>query len=388
MISTPRVRLGIEKLIQAGPGSWRRVGLLSNQAAILPDGRASWQALLASGFPLVRLFGPEHGFTATAQDTVRVGDDTYAGLEVISLYGERSRPEPSHLEDLDAMIIDLQDVGCRYYTYIYTAAALIEECAKVGVETAICDRPNPIGADIVEGGALPPEAVSEVGGYGLAQRPGLTLGEFARYVDGAGERSTTTVYWMEHYTRDLLFRETHLPWKQPSPNLPSPETALVYPGTCLFEGTNISEGRGTTRPFETIGAPWLEAEELRDELASRDLPGVLFSATDFTPTFSTFAGEACRGIQLHVTDHRAFCPLRTGVELLLTIRRQSRERFRWRPLWQDESRSFIDCLAGSEEFRERIDAGASSDEAYETVCRGQEEYLQARRRALFYPERA
>jgi uncharacterized protein YbbC (DUF1343 family) len=408
------VRLGIERLLEAGAGSWRRVGLLSNQAAILPDGRQTRQALLSAGFPLVRLFGPEHGFTGQAQDTVHVGDETHAGIEVISLYGERSRPDDSHLEDLDAVVIDLQDVGCRYYTYIYTAAAVMEACAHAGVEAVVCDRPNPVGADRVEGGALAPNATSEVGGYGLAQRHGLTMGEFARYLTGEPEaragspapdrsqpsgsgfrkfgtragspRPEATVFWMEHYTRNLLFQETGLPWKQPSPNLPSPETALLYPGTCLFEGTNVSEGRGTTRPFETIGAPWLEAEDLRDELAEKELPGVVFSVADFTPTFSTFAGEACRGIQLHVTDPRALSPLRTGIEVLLAIRRQSAERFQWRPLWQDERRSFVDCLAGTEQFRERIDAGASADEAYETACRDSEAYRRARSRALYYPE--
>ena len=412
MISAGRVRLGVESLQKVGPGSLDRVGLLSNQSAILPDGTPTWRALREAGFPVVRLFGPEHGFAAQAQDAIHVGDATYREMELISLYGERSRPEPRHLRDLDAVIIDIQEIGCRYYTYLYTAAGVIEECNAEGVQAIVCDRPNPIGAATVEGGALRRESASEVGDYGLTQRHGLTIGEFSRYLTGGFARSragrpggrggssagtdresgrrpsnsgpAATVFWMEGYDRGMLYGNTGLPWKQPSPNLPSPETALVYPGTCLFEGTNISEGRGTTRPFETIGAPWIDAEELRDELAGLSLPGVVFSVVDFTPTFSKFGGESCRGVQLHVTDPAGFQPLGTGIELLHAIRAQAPERFAWRPLWEDASRSFVDRLAGGEEFRHTVDRGASSEEAYGVLIAGCEEYLAARREAIHY----
>jgi uncharacterized protein YbbC (DUF1343 family) len=190
---------------------------------------------------------------------------------------------------------------------------------------------------------------------------------------------------MEHYARDYLWPETGLPWKQPSPNLPHPETALVYPGTCLFEGTNISEGRGTTRPFETIGAPWIDAERLRDDLSARDLGGVVFSVCDFTPTFSAFAGEPCRGVQLHVTDAGRFRPLHVGVHLLDAVRRHSGEKFAWRPLWQDSSRSFVDWLGGGPQFRELLDGGGSPEEAYALLCRDAERFRAAREPALLYP---
>lgn len=389
-----RVRLGIEALLAAGPGGRTRIGLLSNQAAILPDGRATWQALRDAGFPLVRLFGPEHGFKVDTPDAVQVRDETLFNLETVSLYGERRRPAREQVEDLDAVVCDIQDVGCRYYTYVYTMAGVMEACAEAGpatgtratgTEVIVCDRPNPIGADTVEGGPIPDAAANEVGGYRLAQRHGMTLGELASYIMRNYLPDTPlSVAWMERYRRHLHYRECGVPWKQPSPNLPSPETALAYPGTCLFEGTNISEGRGTTRPFETIGAPWLDAEQLREELAARELPGVVFSVSDFTPSFSTFAGEACRGVQLHVTDRERFRPLLTGAHLLHAVRGQAPARFGWRPLWQDESRSFVDWLAGTEELRRAIDGGAEPDAAYEILCRDGNTFLEARKDALHY----
>lgn len=397
------VRLGIEALIErADEFRGLTCGVLTNRSTIMRDGRTVPEALIRAGFRVVRLFGPEHGFVAQAQDTVSVDDSRLQGIEVVSLYGTRFRPDKSHLSDLDAVIIDIQDIGCRYYTYLYTAAAVIEECSAAGVHTFVCDRPNPIGAARVEGGPLPHGGESEVGGYGLAIRHGLTIGEYARYLDGdfartyaqyhQPKRSKTpapwitepTVFWMENYTRDTTYRDTGLPWKQPSPNLPTPETALVYPGTCLFEGTNISEGRGTTRPFEIIGAPWLVAEALRDELDQRNLPGAIFSIIDFVPTFSTFAGEPCRGVQLHVTDPRVFDAVHTGVEMLLAVHRQDPTRFAWRPLWEDARRSFIDHLTGGDEFRNAVDNGASPAEAYRILDRDAPVYADARDTVLYY----
>jgi uncharacterized protein YbbC (DUF1343 family) len=380
-----RVRLGIEELLARGPGSFRRIGLLSNQAAILPDGRTSREALLQAGFPLLRLFGPEHGFKADAPDAVQVRDETLFNLEVVSLYGERSRPAREQVADLDAVVCDIQDVGCRYYTYVYTLGAVMAACRESGTELLVCDRPNPIGGEQVEGGPIPDEAANEVGGYGLAQRHGMTIGEVAEHIRRSYlPESSLTVVQMSGYTRRMHWAECGVPWKQPSPNLPSPDTALVYPGTCLFEGTNISEGRGTTRPFETIGAPWLNAEALRAELASRDLPGVIFSVSDFTPSFSTCAGEACRGIQLHPTDRDGFQPVLTGVHLLEAVRAQAPERFQWRPLWQDQSRSFVDWLAGGEAFRRAVESGAGAAEAYRILCQGAAAFTEARSHALLY----
>jgi uncharacterized protein YbbC (DUF1343 family) len=381
-----RTILGVERLRAAGPGGRRRVGLLSNQSAILPDGRSVRRALVEAGFPLVRLFGPEHGFRAEAQDTASVADGVLDGIEVVSLYGPRTRPDPAHVADLDAVIIDIQDVGCRYYTYLYTAAGLMDVCAAAGTEVLVCDRPNPAGARWVEGGALSAGAESEVGGYGLAQRHGMTVAELTRYLyRGYLSGPEPTLFTMEHYARDYLWPETGLPWKQPSPNLPHPETALAYPGTCLFEGTNISEGRGTTRPFETIGAPWIDAERLRDDLSARDLGGVVFSICDFTPTFSAFAGESCRGVQLHVTDAGTFRPLHVGVHLLDAVRRHSGAKFAWRPLWQDSSRSFVDWLAGGPQFRQLLDGGGSPEEAYAPLRRDAEQFRASREAALLYP---
>lgn len=254
----------------------------------------------------------------------------------------------------------------------------------------------------MEGGALPPGTESEVGGYGLAVRHGLTLGEFARFLDSDLARSYSpyhqdkhgdvkpalktfcSIYWMENYRRDMFFPHTGLPWKPPSPNLPSIETAVVYSGTCLFEGTNISEGRGSTIPFEVIGAPWLEPENLRDTLSDLDLPGTVFSTAEYVPTFSAFAGEFCRGVQVHITDRSVFPALRVGVEMLLAIRGQAPESFTWRPLWEDPQQFFIDNLAGGPDFRRSIDAGASAAEACSILCRDSRLYLEAREKAVHY----
>lgn len=397
------VRLGIEALIaRAEEFMGLTFGVLTNQSTIMPDGQTVPDALIRAGFHVVRLFGPEHGFVAEAQDTVSVDDSRLQGIDVVSLYGTRFRPDKRHLSDLDAVIIDIQDIGCRYYTYLYTAAAVIEECAEAGVHTFVCDRPNPIGAAYVEGGPLPRGSESEVGGYGLAVRHGLTIGEYTRYLGGDFARTYAqyhrpkrpkmptpwitepTVFWMESYTRDMTYRDTGLPWKQPSPNLPTPETALVYPGTCLFEGTNISEGRGTTRPFEIIGAPWIVAETLREDLRQQNLPGTVFSVVDFVPTFSTYAGEPCRGVQLHVTDPLVFDAVRTGVEMLVAVRKQDSTRFVWRPLWEDARRSFIDHLTGGDEFRHAVDGGASPVEAYQILDRDASVYAAAREPVLHY----
>ncbi|HDQ13242.1 MAG TPA: DUF1343 domain-containing protein, partial [Sediminispirochaeta sp.] len=242
-----RTILGIEKLMDSWSGQWSSLALLSNMASILPDGRPVWRALRERGLPLVRIFGPEHGFLSEIQDAIPVEDDVLLDMEMVSLYGSRKEPEEQHMSDLDAVIIDIQDVGSRYYTYLYTAAAVMANCADYGVEALVCDRPNPINAETIEGGPIADEHQNEVGAYGLPPRHGLTIGEFAKYFKHEYRRDLRlTVFWMSRYGRRMYYGDTKLPWKQPSPNLPTPKTALVYPGTCLFEGTNLSEGRGTT----------------------------------------------------------------------------------------------------------------------------------------------
>lgn len=366
----------------------RNLGLLSNPSAILPDGSAALDALQRSRYEVTRLFGPEHGYLGTAQDAVHVQDGTYRGIETVSLYGARQRPDASHLSDLEAVLIDIQDIGCRYYTYVYTAAALIEACEREQIPVIVLDRPNPISGLFPEGGPISRSFDNEVGRFELIQRHAMTVGEVCRYLRNTFfPQAKLTVLPLLGWERSMCFLQTSLPWKQPSPNLPTPDTAIVYPGTCLFEGTNISEGRGTTRPFETIGAPWIDAERLRDSLNERSIPGAVFSATSFVPTFSKFAGEMCHGVQIHVTDCAAFRPLRAGVDMLLDLCAHSGAQFQWRPLWENPHGSFFDYLAGSPEARTVIDRGGTSDDAYAILTSGNRAQFDERRaHALLYEQ--
>ncbi len=361
-----------------------RIGLITNPTGMTSTGVPTWRALLEGGFRLTALFGPEHGFRGEAQDAVRVADETFHGVRVYSLYGERQRPAVEMLADVDLMVFDIQDVGCRYYTYLYTLAYSLEVCAGAGKSFCVLDRPNPIGAVAVEGGPIDDEAWSFVGGYGLPARTGFTVGEYARWLKGQYfPQARLEVIPLQGYRRAMFFGETGLPWPAPSPNLPTVEAALVYPGTCLFEGTNVSEGRGTTRPFETIGAPWVDGERLREALAELELPGVVFSSTFFTPTISKHKGQSCQGVVLHVSDRDAFRPLRTALAMLSVLKRDYAEHFEWRPDW-DGNFSFVDRLAGGSWLRDSIDAGEGLDQVYDRACQDQDKFEGIRARYLIY----
>jgi uncharacterized protein YbbC (DUF1343 family) len=290
------------------------------------------------------------------------------------------------IEDLDLMFFDIQDVGCRYYTYLYTLAYSLEVCTAAGKPLCVFDRPNPIGAVVVEGGPIPDDAASFVGGYGLPPRYGMTIGEYARYLQGEYlPTAKLDVITMRGYRREELFPATGLPWVAPSPNIPFLDTALVYPGTCLFEGTNISEGRGTTRPFETIGAPWVDGEGLREALADLQLPGVAFTSTFFTPTFSKYKNESCEGVVLHVLDQERFRPLRTALAMLCVLKDRHADHLEWRPDWEGNF-SFVDRLAGGRYLRDMVDAGADLDDLYVRACLDQQGFERIRKRYLIYDD--
>jgi len=376
---------GIDSFLSASRFRGAGIGLVTNPSGITARGVPTWRALLDAGFRIAALFGPEHGFRGAAQDGVQVGDETFLGIPVHSLYGDSQRPAEEAVREIDLMVFDIQDVGCRYYTYLYTLAYCMEACAAAGKPFCVLDRPNPIGAVLVEGGPIGKEAESFVGGYGLPARYGMTIGEYARYLAGEYVRGVELeVIPLERYRADLPFHGTGLPWTAPSPNIPSVDTAVVYPGTCLFEGTNVSEGRGTTRPFETIGAPWIDGEGFRRALMGLSLPGVVWSASFFTPTFSKYKGDACQGVVLHVTDHGAFRPLRTAVAMLWVLKRDYGGRFEWKPDWEGGG-SFVDRLAGGRWLRDLLDAGKGPDEVYSRACSGQEGFERTRRKYLLYP---
>jgi uncharacterized protein YbbC (DUF1343 family) len=321
----------------------RRVGLVCHPASIDSHLRHA-SALLAhaDGVELVALFGPEHGFTGVAQDLVSVGHILTGHQRVYSLYGETVeslRPSAKQLDGIDTLVIDLQDVGSRYYTFQATMLYCLEAAAQHGLAVIVLDRPNPLGGVAVEGPTLQPEYESFVGPHPIPIRHGMTIGELALlYRAERNLNVSLEVVPCDGWQRDMLFEETGLPWVLPSPNMPTVDTALVYPGQCLLEGTNLSEGRGTTRPFELCGAPWINSDELAERLEEAQLPGVRFRAACFRPTFHKSAGQDCGGVQLHVTDRWEFQPVRTGLAVLSALRDLSGTQFAWR----SEPYEFVD----------------------------------------------
>ena len=264
------------------------------------------------------------------------------------------------LAGLDTLVIDLQDIGSRYYTFQWTTALAMRACARAGVRVIVLDRPNPLGGVVVEGNVPDPAFRSFVGLYPLPARHGLTLGETATYLNRRhGLGADLTVVPMTGWRRRMLWEDTGVPWVAPSPNMPTPDTARVYPGGCLYEGTNLSEGRGTTRPFEWIGAPWLDAHRFADALEAERLPGVSFRPARFTPTFHKWAGRVCDGIQMHVTDVRRFKPYLSAIAVVVVARRLGRRRFAWkRPPYEFERRLWpIDILFGTDTIRRAIERG-------------------------------
>jgi uncharacterized protein YbbC (DUF1343 family) len=379
----------------------RRAGICCNPTAILPDLRHGVDALHAHrGVDLRRLFGPEHGVRGTAQDMVEVGEsvDADTGLQVTSLYGSDEaslKPRPEDLEDLDVLVFDIQDVGSRYYTYVYTLAYCLEACNEAGVQVIVCDRPNPIRGDRVEGNLVDLEHCrSFVGRFALPNRHGLTVGELARWfcaqMGMPGGEDALLVIPCEGWRRDHWFDRTGLAWVMPSPNMPTLETAIVYPGQCLLEGTNLSEGRGTTRPFELCGAPWIRPQALRREierLAEKwALRGVGFREAAIQPTFQKFAGQVCGGLQLHVTDRDRFEPLATTVALLIAVRRLYPDEFAWRtdPYEFVSDRLAIDLLSGDVSIRELVDAGGELPEIQAVWRQAEREFRESARPYCLY----
>jgi uncharacterized protein YbbC (DUF1343 family) len=299
---------------------------------------------------------------------VGVGDgpDPTTGMRMVSLYGDRVEslsPTEEQLRGLDALVIDLQDVGSRYYTFGATMLLCLEAASRYKLLTVVLDRPNPLGGEAVEGPELQPEYRSFVGFHPVVTRHGLTLGELAQlYHHERGLTGALQVIRCDGWQRDLDYDQTGLPWVLPSPNMPTLETAFVYPGQCLLEGTRLSEGRGTTRPFELCGAPWVHARQLVARLREEALPGVAFRPAWFRPTFHKFAGQTCAGVQLHVTDRSAFRPVRTGLAVLAALRDLSGEAFAWRkePYEFVTDRLAIDLLFGSDRERKALEKGDSA----------------------------
>jgi molybdopterin-guanine dinucleotide biosynthesis protein MobB len=373
----------------------KRIGLLANSASVTAGFVPAPRALLGAGCDVRVLFGPEHGFWGAAQDMEAVAPGESARLPVVSLYGstfEELSPRPENLDGLDVIVSDLPDVGSRYYTFVWTTALMMKACAARGIPVVVLDRPNPLGGEIVEGNLPEEKLLSFVGLYPLPVRHGMTPGEVARWVNAERRLACDlTVVPMRKAGRAPTRREiAETPaWVPPSPNMPAPETAWVYPGACLVEGTNLSEGRGTTRPFELVGAPWLDADEAADAANALGLGGVVFRQHVFRPTFQKHAGKICGGVQAHVTDRGAFRPFEAYLRLLKVLHDLDPGRFRWRtePYEYRADVPAIDLLAGTATYRRLVTEGASLDPWIEGFQADIARFAPARERSLLYPSR-
>lgn len=343
-----------------------RLGLLAHPASVTPDLTASVDALHAEEFEIAALFGPQHGFFGDKQDNMIESQsffDPRLGIPVYSLYGDVRWPTHQMLDGLDALLFDLQDVGVRVYTFVWTMTLAMAACRDAGVKFVVLDRPNPITGAAREGPVLEPGFESFVGLYPLPLRHGLTAGEIARLANEAFDIGCDLdVVPCVGWNRAEWYDETELPFVIPSPNLPTLDTCIVYPGMVLLEGTNLSEGRGTTRPFEMFGAPFLDPHRLVAALREFELPGVAFRPCGFEPTFQKHAELLCGGAQLHVIDRDAFKPVETAVAILYSVRQLAHE-FDWRPPpYEYETEKMpIDILWGNDKLRSAIDAGVEPD---------------------------
>ena len=384
----PRVTTGADRWAADG---WRRlrgrrVGVLSNPTGVLADQVHVVDSLVETGIRPVAVFGPEHGFRGSAPAGGSEGayEDPRTGVPVYDVYGVDTDKFAELLRkaDVDTMVFDIADVGARFYTYIWSMYRAMAASARVGASFVVLDRPNPIGGKAY-GPMLDPAYSSGVGLKPIVQQHGMTVGELAKFfaaelLPEEGVRlDELEVVTVRGWRRRHLFADTGLLWTPPSPNMPTPETAVVYPGTGLFEGTVFSEGRGTTRPFEIVGAPGVDWR-WREEMTAHDLPGVVFRECYFVPTFGKFTGETCGGLQITVTDPHSFDAIRTAVDLIVTAKRLYPDVFGWR---ED---NFIDKLTGSDRFRTMVDAGATTDEIVGSWRAELHEFTRRRQPYLLY----
>ena len=363
------IALGTDILFQKDLIKGRRIGLVCNPASIDSGFRHAVDRALDAGVTIGALFGPQHGIRSDLQENMIEtphGHDEARKVPVYSLYSETREPTDEMLAGLDALVIDLQDVGTRIYTYIYTTAYCLKAAARNGLPVIVCDRPNPIGGAAVEGPMLEKGFESFVGLYPIPMRHGMTIGELARmFNERFNLGAKLEVIPMQGWTRDMHFDATGLPFVLPSPNIPTLDTEFVYPGAVLFEGINVSEGRGTTKPFELIGAPWVKhPEAFCDRLNALRLPGVVFRPHAFEPTYHKHAKTLCGGCQVHVTDRESFRPVETGVALVIAFRDAGPSEFAWGtpPYEYEYTIPPIDILYGSDKLRTGMDAGRSARE--------------------------
>ncbi|MBW2602878.1 MAG: DUF1343 domain-containing protein [Deltaproteobacteria bacterium] len=360
-----RVQTGLENFI-ASPPKWisgNRIGLLCNPASVDPNFCHAGE-LINRRFPdqLKALYSPQHGFFSEKQDNMIESDDTIhpaLQIPVFSLYGKTRIPDKKMLDPIDILIIDLQDVGTRVYTFIYTMSYCLEAAKKFGKKIVVLDRPNPVNGRMIEGNLLTPECASFVGRYPIPMRHGLTIAELALlFNNDFGIGCDLDVIPMQGWKRDMFFTDTGIPWIPPSPNMPSPVTAMVYPGQVLWEGTNVSEGRGVTLPFEIFGAPFFNTKRLLSTLGGNELPGIILRPVVFEPTFNKWNDSACNGFQIHITDPYEFKPYITTLKLLQAVILHHKNMFQWKrtPYEYEIEKLPIDLIIGDKKIRQRIES--------------------------------
>lgn len=379
-----RVKPGLEVLLRDGHPliAGRRIGLLTHPAAIDADGRGAADLLAADPrWALVALFGPEHGIRGAAQagEHVSSGSDPRTGLPIHSLYGATRVPTPKMLAGIETLVVDLQDIGVRYFTYPSTVLGCVEAAAPLGIDVVILDRPAPLGGRRIEGGSLLEAQRSFVGVHPVPIRHGLTLGELMRLIAAERGSAEPAVVRVDGWTRGQWADETGLPWAAPSPNLPTLDAVLLYAGTCLAEGTNLSEGRGTAAPFTSVGAPWLDPAALAERLRARGLAGVRVDPARFTPTMSKHEGVECRGVSFTVTDRDALRPVELGLAMLEDCIALSGEHIAWRD-------AAFDRLAGDPAVRQTLLEGASIDSLITRWRRDAHAFAERRARYLLYSD--
>jgi uncharacterized protein YbbC (DUF1343 family) len=385
------VRLGSDLLLSSSRLKSTRVGVVCNHASLdrrflhIVDRLAA-----ADHLTLAAIFGPQHGFRSDVQDNMIEtphANDPGRRVPIYSLYSETREPTAEMLSGIDVLVIDLQDVGARIYTYIYTMANCMRACARHRIPVIVCDRPNPIGGVDVEGARLAPGFESFVGQFPIPMRHGMTIGELARLFNEVFSiGAQLEVVTMEGWRRGMYADQTGLPWVMPSPNMPTLDTAIVYPGTVLFEGIMLSEGRGTTRPFELVGAPWIEAERFARDMNTLGLTGVHFRPAVFEPTFQKHAKQTCGGCQIHVIARHLFKPVLVGVALAGMFRRTNPSKFAWRqpPYEYEHDKMPIDILAGADTLRTQIEADMPAAEIAASWRADEDAFRAVRERFLMY----
>lgn len=388
-MSNTEVRTGLDVLLVERPSILKnkKVGLITNPTGVTTNLQHAIDVFHKhTDIQLVAMYSPEHGLRGDAQDGQRIESHTdgRTGLPIYSLYDPTKKPTPDMLENIDVLVFVMQGMGARFCTYIYTMSYAMEAAVEGDIPFIVLDRPNPLNGASAEGNVLDLKFKSFVGLYPIPVRHGMTMGELAMlFNEKYGIGADLTVVKMENWHRNMWYDNTGLIWVHPSPNMPTLDTATVYPGTCFFEGTNTSEGRGTTKPFELIGAPWIDAMKLAEELNSRRLLGVLFRAAHFSPTFSKYAGEQCGGVQVHVTHREIFRPVETGLHMLAAISELHLNDFQWiKP--RANRPYFFDLLAGTNRVRQELDEGVPVQEIVDGWLDELSQFMMVRNEYLLY----